>query len=174
MNSNSVQTGIFYKPNKHPNEIKRPLRTVPLLEAALDDCHVVRCRKVYNLDRKDIKPLIENRPAYVLYPSDDAISCSELPKNALIIAIDGTWRQARGMLLGSTAFKNLPKCKVKNIPKCSYVIRTQPEEGFVSTLEAIAAALAETEKRPELHQILTGTSTCLNFCYLVIFRFFYL
>jgi DTW domain-containing protein YfiP len=30
---------------QHPSEIKRPLRTVPLLEAALEDCHVVRCRK---------------------------------------------------------------------------------------------------------------------------------
>ena len=53
------------------------------------------------MNRKDIKEIVENRPAYVLFPSDDAVSCSELPENACIIAIDGTWRQARCMLMHS-------------------------------------------------------------------------
>jgi len=142
---------------QHPNEIKRPLRTVPLLQAALADCHVIRCRKVYNIDRPDIYPLIRDRPVYILYPDESAVSCRDIPTNSVIIAIDGTWRQARGILQGSKAFHNLPKCKVDYIPQTEYVIRTQPEEGFVSTLEAVSAALAATENRPELHEILTGT-----------------
>ena len=141
---------------QHPNEIKRPLRTVPLLQAALDDCHVIRCRKVYNINRPDIAAIVDKRPAFVLFPGEGAIPCEDLPSDALIIAIDGTWKQARGMLGGSSGLAHLPKCQVRNIPKTEYVIRTQPEEGFVSTLEAISAALAATENNPELHKTLTG------------------
>lgn len=150
---------------QHPNEIKRPLRTVPLLQAALTDCHVIRTRKVHNIDRPDIKAIIEDRPAYVLYPGEGAISCRQIPENSVIIAIDGTWRQARGMLTNSKGLARLPMCKVDYIPKTEYVIRTQPEEGFVSTLEAVSAALSATENDPNLHNILTGLidSTILTF-----------
>ena len=36
-----------------------------------------------------------DRQPYVLFPSEDAILTEELPKNAAIIAIDGTWRQEK-------------------------------------------------------------------------------
>ncbi|CBY34231.1 unnamed protein product [Oikopleura dioica] len=144
---------------EHPNEIKRPLRTIPLLEAALDDCHIIRCRRVYSLERPDLKSLLKDKQPFLLFPSEDAVTCDNLPNNAALIAIDGTWRQARNILFTSTGLSQLPKCRVdlsKNKFKNQYIIRTQPEEGFVSTLEAISAALAESEKDSSLYEILTA------------------
>ncbi|CAG5091426.1 Oidioi.mRNA.OKI2018_I69.PAR.g13043.t1.cds [Oikopleura dioica] len=132
---------------------------MPLLEAALHDCHVIRCRRVYNLDRPDLKELFKDKQPFLLFPSEDAISCENLPDNAALIAIDGTWRQARNMLFTSTGLSDLPKCRIdlsKKQFKNQYIIRTQPEEGFVSTLEAIAAALAESECNPSLYDTLTA------------------
>ena len=85
--------------DQHPLEIKRPLRTVPLLEAALESCHVFRTRKLNDPKKlPNLEKLLSGKSPYVLFPSDDAIPCDELPSNAAIIAIDGTWRQARSIL----------------------------------------------------------------------------
>merc|ERR1712037_1010628 len=51
------------------------------------------------------------------------------------------------------------ECRIdvsKNQFKNQYIIRTQPEEGFVSTLEAISAALAESEGDNTLYEKLTA------------------
>merc|ERR1711937_286055 len=85
-------------------------------------------KKLQNLEK-----LLSGKSPYVLFPSDDAIPCDELPSNAAIIAIDGTWRQARSILHNSKYLQSLPQCQV-TVRKNEYVIRTQPEEGFVSTL----------------------------------------
>ena len=135
--------------------MKRPLRTVPLLEAALSECTVIRTRRC-NVKNPALQSALIDRVPYVLFPSDDALPTEQLPPNAAIIAIDGTWRQARGMLHNSTWLKSLPHCRVQSLPTTEYVIRTQPEEGFVSTLEALAAAVASAEKRPDLYGILTS------------------
>lgn len=84
---------------QHPLEIKRPLRTVPLLEAALESCHVFRTRKLNDPKKlPNLEKLLSGKSPYVLFPSENAIPCDELPSNAAIIAIDGTWRQARSIL----------------------------------------------------------------------------
>jgi len=111
--------------------------------------HIIRCRRVYSLERPDLKSLLKDKQPFLLFPSEGAVACENLPDNAALIAIDGTWRQARNILFTSTGLSQLPKCRIdvsKNQFKNQYIIRTQPEEGFVSTLEAISAALAESEE----------------------------
>lgn len=135
--------------------MKRPLRTVPLLEAALKECTVIRTRRC-NVKNPVLQSALIDRTPYVLFPSDDAVPTDQLPTNAAIIAIDGTWRQARGMLHNSSWLQSLPHCRVASLPTTEYVIRTQPEEGFVSTLEALAAAVAGAEQRAELYGMLTS------------------
>ena len=71
---------------------------MPLLEAAIQNCQTFRTRRINDPSRfPEFQNLLNERPPFVLYPSDNAIPCEDLPKNALIIAIDGTWRQARGI-----------------------------------------------------------------------------
>ena len=62
-------------------------------------------------------------------------------------------------MYSSPFLKSLPHCVIKSLPRTEYIIRTQPEEGFVSTLEALAAAIAAAEKTPNLYAQLTGKFT---------------
>ena len=75
-----------------------------MLEAALESCHVFRTRKLNDPKRlPNLENVLSDKSPYVLFPSEEAIPCDQLPSNAAIIAIDGTWRQARSILhkLGS-------------------------------------------------------------------------
>jgi len=57
--------------------------------------------------------------------------------------------------INSKYLQSLPQCQV-TVRKNEYVIRTQPEEGFVSTLEALAAAVASAEQNEDLYSVLTS------------------
>jgi len=62
-----------------------------------------------------------------------------------LIVVDGSWAQARKMVNKIPGLKTLPRLSIKP-PETNLVrIRTPPEPGMVSTLEAIAAVLDVTE-----------------------------
>ena len=109
---------------QHPLEVKRPLRTVPLLEAALESCHVFRTRKLNDPKKlPKLEKLLSDKSPYVLFPSEGAIPCEELPSNAAIIAIDGTWRQARSILHNVVGFID---SVIDSKPKHSRFLRILP------------------------------------------------
>jgi len=53
----------------------------------------------------------------------------------------------------------LPHCVIKSVLSTEYIIRTQPEEGFVSTLEACAAAISIIQNDNFIFKQLTGIIT---------------
>ena len=78
----------------------------------------------------------------LLFPEPNAHRASA-PKH--IIVVDGSWSQARKMVNKIPGLKTLPRFEIQP-PQTGLVrIRTPPEPGMVSTLEAIAAALDVTE-----------------------------
>lgn len=84
----------------------------------------------------------------LLYPSKDSIPMEELdpsegPFN--LILLDGTWPQARSMYAASPLLHGMRQVRLVMSRISTYVIRTQPIEGALSTLETAAEALAVLE-----------------------------
>jgi DTW domain-containing protein YfiP len=78
----------------------------------------------------------------LLFPDPDA-PAAHAPEH--IIVVDGSWAQARKMVNKIAGLKELPRFNIQP-PETGLVrIRTPPEPGMVSTLEAIAAVLDITE-----------------------------
>lgn len=86
---------------------------------------------------------------YVLYPGPGAVDLEELAGRPItLIAIDGTWSQARQLLTRNPALAALPRVAFTPGAPSAYRIRRQPAEHCVSTIEALARALDVLEGTP--------------------------
>ena len=141
---------------QHPNEIKRPMATVPLLSncVAKEKCIVLRGTKFGPSKYPIIRKCLENRhQSAVLYPVADAIlvsGSSPIPHIQFLIVIDGTWRQAKSIYKGNVFLNELIHLAINIKQTSQYVIRRQPTDNCLSTLEAIAFCLEHLEKNPNI------------------------
>lgn len=74
----------------------------------------------------------------------DEVAARETEPRTLL-AIDGTWRQARRTLLKNPALARVPRARLAAGPPTRYRLRQTKDEERVSTLEAIARALGALE-----------------------------
>jgi len=82
--------------------------------------------------------------AVLLYPGPDArnlsngaLTADELGDRRLVVfLLDSTWNGARKMLNASPSLKRLPRIMFTAAAPSRYVIKQQPQEGCLSTLEA--------------------------------------
>jgi DTW domain-containing protein YfiP len=91
----------------------------------------------------------------VLYPTRDAVDLSreDLPaadlggRRLTVFLLDATWRLARRMWKASPSLQRLPQVMFSGAAPSRYVIKTQPEPGCLSTLEATHELLAALDRR---------------------------
>jgi DTW domain-containing protein len=84
----------------------------------------------------------------LLFPDGGAVPQSRgppaLPER--VVVLDGTWRQVRRMLRALPALQRLPRLSLgPRAPRPRVRLRAAPAPGYVSTLEAIAGAVAILE-----------------------------
>lgn len=146
---------------QHPLEERRNLRTARILEIACGPkCRIVKGRKfTSNGKNPDLKKILteERNRTFVLYPGEDATKLHYLPHSDQgynIIVIDGTWNQAKSMYANSPELQSLNKVEIECGQPSTYVIRTQPLEGCLSTVETAALALSHTESDPSIYSTL--------------------
>lgn len=63
----------------------------------------------------------------------------------LLVVLDATWRKSRKMLYLNPALQALPRLALRDVPASRYLIRRAHAPGQLSTLEAVAHALAQLE-----------------------------
>lgn len=159
---------------QHKLEMKRPMATEPIIRNVIeenDDYHLVVCKIFKKKKWPRIVSILEECPEnnFVLYPAKDSLSWSvdlnekiaydknhdhqPKPKTNLII-IDGTWRQAQQIYAMSDLLNTYKTCLVsqKQFKKSEYLIRTQPTENSLSTLEAVGLALLYLKEDIELYE----------------------
>lgn len=99
----------------------------------------------------------EKGSVYILYPSQDAIDineCISTDAGAIkhLIVIDATWRKAKKIWALSKNLHDLPALTFNKKYISNYRIRKVPDDGYLSTLEAISCCLGEIEIQPEKYQ----------------------
>ena len=81
--------------------------------------------------------------AWLLFPEGDGGVPAEPPKQ--LVVLDATWSQARRMFRKIAALRGLPILRLAPGPMAASRLREAPAPGMVSTIEAIARALAQLE-----------------------------
>ncbi len=92
--------------------------------------------------------------AVLLYPgtharnlSEGALTAAELGKRQLVVLLlDATWSCARKMLRLSPTLQRLPRVMFNATARSRYVIKQQPQDGCLSTLEATHQLLQTLER----------------------------
>ncbi|XP_043496779.1 tRNA-uridine aminocarboxypropyltransferase 2 isoform X1 [Polistes fuscatus] len=150
---------------QHPAEVKRCLRTAPMLSLGLEDgkCLTFRGKKFPSPKHEGLTEILSDNNTILLYPSPGAVALNELDpvgtngqKPYNLILLDGTWPQAKAIYHASPALYLLRAYKLIGVPVSEYVIRTQPTEGCLSTLETGAYALSILEGNQQLKNIMLG------------------
>ncbi|XP_015280481.1 PREDICTED: DTW domain-containing protein 2 [Gekko japonicus] len=145
---------------QHPAEESRVLRTVPLLAACLPEekCRVLIGRR-FNEDKyPELAYVCRNPNTLVLYPGAGAANLEEVefssPNPRVIVIIDGTWSQAKDIFFKNSLFRIPKQVQLRTSLSSQYVIRTQPTNSCLSTLECAAIALAIMEKNDYIKETL--------------------
>ena len=133
---------------QHPSEKKRKIRTALMAVHGLNEsnCQIYVRRKVTSTDK--LSEILLSSKSYVMYPSKDSknlstVSCDKTFTN--IVILDGTWDEAKKIYARSPVLQSLPTIHLDINKQSEYVVRTQPSEKCLSTIETIAHSLAILE-----------------------------
>jgi DTW domain-containing protein YfiP len=90
------------------------------------------------------------RPAILLYPGEGAIDVTAHPPlgPVTLIVIDGTWSQAKTLVRDNPRLRALPRYTFQPHAPSEYRIRREPNEAYVSTIEALVFVLGALERDP--------------------------
>ncbi len=79
--------------------------------------------------------------AWLLFPEGEPLTAAPAHPPTQIVALDATWAQARKMFKKLGELRRLPLLRLPELAMPAARLRTSPEPGRVSTIEAIARAL---------------------------------
>ncbi|XP_054436915.1 tRNA-uridine aminocarboxypropyltransferase 2-like, partial [Pteronotus mesoamericanus] len=138
---------------QHPAEESKVLRTVPLLEACLpqDKCKVKIGRRFSEERDPELATVCRKSGTLILYPGAEAANLEDFILESpiypsTIIIIDGTWTQAKDIFYKNSLFRLPKQVQLKTSISSQYVIRMQPTNRCLSTLECAAVTLSILEK----------------------------
>ena len=138
---------------QHPSEVGHALNTARLAALGLRNAELHVGEVFEDLPQLLAQP--EHRPC-LLFPGEGAVALSTYApdeKPLLLVVPDGTWRKARKLLHLNPLLAALPRVSLGAVAPSRYRLRKAPEEGAVSTIEAIVSALDVLEA-PQCHAAL--------------------
>lgn len=129
---------------QHPREHRHPFGTARLAELGLR-----RCRRTvqWRLEEHDVDYGFA-RDAVLLFPGPAApplVPGFDLEAPSQLVVLDGTWHQARALLRDQAQLRALPRVSLVPRAPSRYRIRREPHASYISTIEAIVAALQVLE-----------------------------
>ncbi len=128
---------------QHPREQKVPINTARIAALCLkeSELHV-------GVHWRDMNALADpNRPAALLYPGPGAIDVEKNPPDGPItlVVVDGTWWQAKKLVRANPELAALPRYAFRPPSPSDYRIRREPQDDYVSTIEALVHVLSVLE-----------------------------
>lgn len=132
---------------QHPDEVRHALNTARLAALGLRNAEL-RVGEVFD----DLAERLATDVYRVglLFPGDEAQPLVAYAEDAdtrpwLLIVPDGTWRKARKLLYLNPLLETLPRVTLASVQPSRYRLRKAPEEGALSTVEAVTQALNALE-----------------------------
>lgn len=125
------------------------------LGLAENKCLIFKGKKFPQPRHENLEDILTQPNTVLLYPSKAAIDIRDLEnfnESYNLILIDGTWPQAKAIYASSPILHNMRQVKLLTSTTSSYIIRTQPTEGCLSTLETAAEALSQLEAEPQYRE----------------------
>jgi DTW domain-containing protein YfiP len=132
---------------QHPREREKAIGTARIAALCLPNSEIV-VGVDFSTHRQVQRALADStREAIVLYPGPGARDVrSEPPQgDVTLIAIDGTWHHARAIVRSNPWLKALPRYAFAPEKPSEYRIRSEPQDDYVSTIEALALTLGALE-----------------------------
>ncbi len=131
---------------QHPHEQRHPFGTARFVKLCMPNAEVHVARPGFDglLDCEFAVP----PGTAVLYPHPDARDLAELPPSEhprALLVLDGTWGHAKALYRDNPWLRSLPHVRFTPAAPSRYRIRKEPRDDYVSTLEAIVAALRIVE-----------------------------
>ncbi|XP_042528455.1 tRNA-uridine aminocarboxypropyltransferase 2 [Dipodomys spectabilis] len=155
----SISTHLYII--QHPAEESKVLRTVPLLVACLpqDKCTVKVGRRFSGERDVELSTVCQKSGTLILYPGAEATDLEEFLSSSpvypsTLVIIDGTWSQAKDIFYKNSLFRLPKQVQLKTNISSQYVIRMQPTNRCLSTLECAAVALSILEKNIHIQETL--------------------
>ena len=136
---------------QHPRESDVPINTARIAELSLSNSSL-HVGLDFASDRA-LRAALSNAaaPPILLYPSEGAMDLrTEPPPGPVtLLVIDGTWWQAAKLFKLNPFLRGLPRYGLAPSEESRYRIRREPAVHCLSTIEALAAALAVLEGKPD-------------------------
>lgn len=140
---------------QHPKERRHPFGTARLLRLAMPDARVETvCGGFDEVLRHEVDVAPD---AAVLYPHRDAVDLASLPAEQMpstLVLLDGTWAHAKKLYRDNEWVQRLRHVRIDPPRPSNYRIRKEPQEDFVSTVEALVYALSILEPENQQPQTL--------------------
>ena len=132
---------------QHPRERDVPIGTARMATLCLPNSELHVTTSVAESPELARALADPSRPAILLSPGKDARDIvSDPPKTPVtLVVVDGTWSQATKIVKHDPALRALPRYAFTPPAPSEYRIRREPHATFVSTIEALALALAALE-----------------------------
>jgi DTW domain-containing protein YfiP len=136
---------------QHPRERDMPIGTARMASLCLPSASLhVGIR--WEADSAVLRDALGDpaRPPILLYPGPDAtdILRDPPPGPVTLVVVDGTWSQARSVVRDNPVLRALPRYAFAAPVKSEYRIRKEPDDEYVSTIEALMHVLGALEGDP--------------------------
>lgn len=131
---------------RHPTEKGHPLGTAKIAELSLNKCKTITAEDFTQND--ELNELLSKEKCYLVFPTDseqDLTNKTSSDKKKTFIFIDGTWKKAKKILYLNPKLSKLPTISIKPSTPSRYVLRKEPKENYLSTLEAICECVMKFE-----------------------------
>lgn len=150
-----IKTKTHFVLLMHPKESRRQ----KLGTGRLTHLFLKNSRMIEGVDFSEIKEVNKICTSKVFYPvvlypgkrsweltEELSLNFNDSPRQLLIFVIDGTWKQAKKMMLLSENLKRLPQIHIKPEQGSRFYIKTQPGPFCVSTIEAVYYTLVRLKE----------------------------
>ena len=132
---------------QHPRERDVPIGTAHMASLCLPSAELHVATSVAGAPALERALADPDRPAILLSPGEGARDLvTDAPRTPVtLVVVDGTWSQARKIVKNDPVLRKLPRYAFVPPAPSEYRIRREPEETFVSTIEALVYTLGALE-----------------------------